>query len=243
MRHFWIVVAILSVVCVSHGQAPDKSASKPFIIHLSHDIDPSALWITYFMRGPFGGYGSFVRTSRKIWDYEVPTSNEAGLPATKMRFIVNSLRYQTRFFDLAESKDQDRVIDLKLEPRATLKFTGKVLSKYHLSNKRLQVRIGFLEQWLCGYFGIADCFGGVQPIMSVALDKDGRFKVDLPDFANDPVIASFGDKGAFLFNIHDKKTGNILYRLQPENGRKGLDEVRVTSSYPTEQVFIAERSN
>lgn len=243
MRYLLIIISILSLVgtCDVFGQ--DDGASKPFVLHLSHDSDPKAVWVTFFMTGSFGGYGSFVRMDAKTWDYVVPTSDEAGLPAKKMRLIINSSKYKTRFFDLPESKDQDRVIDLKLEPRGTLKFTGKVLSQDKLSGKRLQVRIGFVEHWLCDYFGLADCFGGTQSVMSVALDKDGRFKVDLPDFASDPVIASFGYRGEFLFDIRDKKTGRILYNLRPENGRKGLDEIPVASSYPTEQVFIAEWSN
>ncbi len=243
MRHFLIIAFILFIGGFYEARPQHVRSPKPFVIRLSHDIVPTSLWITYYMTGPFGGYGSFVRTDAKIWDYVVPTANEGGKPAKKMRLIINSSKYKTQFFDLQDSNDQDRVIDVALEPRTTLKFTGMILSQNKLSSGSFEVRVGYGEEWLCGYFGLFDCLTGTFPITSVDIDENGRFYIDLPDFASDPVIASFGDNGSFRFFLRDKKSGNILYRLQPENGRKGLDEVRVASSYPVEQVFIAERSN
>lgn len=242
MRHLVIIIAILAFVGIYDVNGQDIDSPKPFVLHLSHDSDPSALWITYYMTGSFGGYGSFVRTYPKVWDYELETSHQ-GLSARNMKLIVNSSKYKAQIFDFLKLKDQDRTLDLKLEPRSTLRFTGKVVSKEWLTDKRLQMRVGYLATWKCDYFGLIDCMLGADPVISVSLDRNGRFEVELPDFANDPVIASFGDKGAFLFDIRDKKTGNIMYRLRPENGRKGLDEIPVASSYPAEQVFIAERSN
>ena len=243
MRHLLLVISILFLAGISGIFGQDGNSSKPFIIHLSHENEPAALSIMYFMTGSFGGYGSFVRTDSKTWNYVIPTSNEEGKPAKKMRLIINSPKYQTRFFDLPESQDQDHIIDLKLLPRASLKFTGKVLSKKNLSGKRFQLRIDYLQEWQCAYFGLPDCMVDASTVTSGYLDKNGRFAVDLPDFASDPIIASLGDPGSFRFFLCDKKSGNIRYALQPENGRKSFYDIRVASSYPTEQIFTTKQWN
>ena len=68
MRHILLSIAIISTFLFCEGQAQNIDFSKPVILHFSHDSDPAAFWISYFMIGSFGGYGSFIQTKAKTWD-------------------------------------------------------------------------------------------------------------------------------------------------------------------------------
>jgi len=245
MRHFLIIIALLTVIGVCEVRGQDNGTSKPLVVSLSPDIDPGSLWIEYQITGSFGGVASFVVTDSNSWKYQIPTSYE-GKPAKTMRLIINGPRYKAQIFDFPELKKQDRLIEIRLERRATLEFKGKVPSarlEKLVKDKRLQVRIGYYQQWACDFFGLWDCMRGANPVVSVDLDNDGRFKVELPDFARDPVIATFSDTGTFEFLICDRNTGNIIYRLKPDKARNVWTHVPVAMAYPTEQVFIAKAWN
>src|SRR5215204_2587430 len=228
-----IILSMILGIGVSHIRARAQSSSKPYVIRLPRDSEPAALWIEYFLTGPFGGYGSYVSTAPNVWDYEIPTSIE-GKPAETMRVIVNGRKYYAQTFSFAGVEQRGRMIELKIEQRPTVRFTGKIVPRLPFGDKRLQISVGYLAHWKCEYFGQIDCMLGPNPIAFVAIGKNGKFSVELPDFVKDPVVARFHDRGAFQFLIRDENTGNILYRLRPAIGGQS-DALLVLSGYPTEQ--------
>jgi hypothetical protein len=98
-----------------------------------------------------------------------------------------------------------------------------------------------MENWMCEYFGgLLDCFLDPQPVAVADVDTDGNFYVELPDFAGDPVINKFSNRGAFWFLIRDRKTENIVYRLRPKPDHGVSDQIAVAPSYTTPQEFGLE---
>jgi len=238
MRICLIILSMMLGNGVSDVRTQAQSSSKPYVIRLPRDSEPASLWIEYYLTGPFGGYGGYISTAPNVWDYEIPTSIE-GQPAETMRVIVNGRKYYAQTFSFAGVEQQGRVIDLKIEQRPTVRFTGKIVPRLSFGDKRLQISVGYLEHWKCEYFGQMDCLLSPNPIASVAIGKDGKFSVVLPDIIKDPVVVRFHDRGAFQFLIRDESTGNILYRLRPAIGVQS-DAFPVLSGYPIEQDFTDE---
>ncbi len=65
-----------------------------------------------------------------------------------------------------------------------------------------------------------------------------EFKVDLPDFAGDKVIASFKESGEFSFGLQDKQSGKSLFRLKLKNNSNGFGKIQAALTYSNEKVFI-----
>lgn len=238
MRRVLLCIVILLTLAVWEGFGQMIKSPKSLILHLSRDSDPGSLWIEYFLTGTFGGYGGFVKTDSKTWDYKVPVSHD-GKFAKNLKVIVNGPNYKAALFDVAK-KSFDRGIHLKLERRATVRFSGKVLLPPSISGNGLMVSIGYMEKWMCSFFRSSDCFTVAHPIAFVDLDAEGRFKLDLPNFASDPVIAAYADKGEFEFEVRDKKNHKTFYILEPQNVRKSFRGLPVAVVYPFEQNFIAQ---
>ena len=239
MRHILLLIATVLIFGSFDICGQDKPVSKPIVLSVPKSADPSGLLIKYFLKGPFGGGDFPIRTNSKKWDYEIPTSYE-GKAGTVLRIIVISTKYQTRMFDLPDLETASRKIDLDLVSRPPQRLHGIVLLQSPIVSKGLEVRVFHIEEWHCSYYGFIDCFSGMDEFARAELDENGRFSVDLPDFANDSVIASLHDSGEFMFDIRERKTGNIVYNLNPVAGHFG--KVPVAASYPAEQVFQARRS-
>ena len=238
MRNFLIIIAIFAITlsCKVNAQKTNLSSDKVISVHLSQDTDTDKLQIKYFIIGSFGGVGSFVRIKPNVWNYEISTSYE-GKPVEKLRLVVFSPNYQVKTFDFPILEKQNEVIEVKLEFIRTLPFFGRVLLPIQSDAEEMQLKISYTSSWECEYFQLPDCLLGAMPITSVNLEKDGRFKANLPDFARDSLIASYEQKGSFAFTVEDK-SGKLLFRLKPKENLKGFNEIQTALSYPVEQVFV-----
>ena len=248
MRYFLILIVLMTFFFVFQINLqkidlsrinPQKiliSIDKSVSIRLPPDIKMDGLQINYFITGAFGGVGSFIRIEPNIRNYEIPTTYD-GKPVVKLQMIVFSPHYLVKTFDFPNLEGQNKNIELKLEPSETTPFSGKVLLPDHLNADELEVKVGYLARWKCEYFGLSDCLLAPMPIASARLERDGRFKVNLPDFARDPTIASYKKKGNFSFRLERKKN-NQLFWLKLNDDSKIPDEVPAASIYLTEQFFV-----
>lgn len=251
MRHFLIIITVFTLITSCKADIKktntlgdevvsahlSQTADKAVFIHLPENIRIEGLQINYFITGSFGGYSSIVQTRPNVWNYEIPTSYE-GKSADTLKLIIYSRNYRIKTFDFPTLDSQEKSIELKLEPSKTVPFSGKILLSNQL--KELQIQVSYVATWQCVFFQLSDCLLSPTLIASVNLEKDGRFKVDLPDFAGDETIASFGESGKFSFSLQNKQNGKLLFRLKPKDNPKGFDEMQAALNYPTEQVFIPE---
>ncbi len=239
MRHFLIILMLFAFLATGevNTQKPILSGNKAISVHFPHDVNTDGMQIEFYITGSFGGYSSFVRTKSNVWNYEIPTSRE-GKSAHTLKLIIYSPNYQVKIYDFPTLEFQKKSIELKLEPSKTVPFTGKVLLSKQLNAAELQLQVSYIPKWQCVFFQLPDCLVGLIPITSINLEKDGRFKVDLPDFAGDKVIASFRESGEFSFGLQDKQSGKSLFRLKLKDNSKGFGKIQAALTYSNEKVFI-----
>jgi hypothetical protein len=61
--------------------------------------------------------------------------------------------------------------------------------------------------------------------------QDGSFSAAIPDFARDPALDSFSEKGAIRLMARESKTGNLAYTLESAE-RLGTDaEFEIAAKY------------
>ena len=241
MRHFLIIITLFAFLVTDevNEQKTISSSDKAIFVHFPQDINTDELQIEFYITGSFGGYSSFVRTKSNVWKYKIPTSHE-GKSAKTLKLIIYSPNYQVKIFDFPTLEGQKKSLELKLKPSKTVPFSGKVLLSNQLNAEELQLQVSYIPNWQCIFFQLPDCLLGYIPITSVNLEKDGGFKVDLPDFAGDKVITSFGESGEFSFSLRDKQSGKSLFRLKLKNNSNGFGKIQAALSYPNEKVFIPE---
>ena len=88
-RSMWerMALAIGLAACLTSAPAEAHADDHSFLIRLPQSVDTTGLSISYFMTGPFGGVGKYVRTKPDVREYLIDASYE-GKPARTLKAIV-----------------------------------------------------------------------------------------------------------------------------------------------------------
>lgn len=238
MRLRLTLALILLFVSALHLHGQDK-LRKSYILELSGSCSPGELSIEFFIRGGFGGYSSFIPTDSRFTRYEVPAFRD-GMHATSLKLMIRGARCRTQIIDLPELDKVGSVIRTRLRRARTVEFRGRINSPGELSRDKIRLTVDYWAHWKCQFMGVPDCLIGPNRIDSVDVDPDGKFKVRLPDLANDPALASFVDKGTFQFFIRERSSGNILYNLICAMCGNGSRSLPVAAEYEQDNEFVLE---
>lgn len=223
---------MVAATVLVHG----KVFQKPYILELTGSCSPGEMSIEYFITGEFGGYGSFVKTDSRFAMYEIPMVRE-GKPARTLKVIVRGPRCRTQTFDIPEVEKGGRVLRARLRRSRQIEYRGVIRSTENLRKSDRVLTVEYWADWKCVFFGLADCLVGPTRIDAVEIEKDGKFKVNLPDFTIDPVLTNYSAKGTFQFYIRERKGGNVLFELRTAFGDRSIP---VASAYPKENDFVLE---
>lgn len=216
MRLYIILVA--SLILFARDAKPSRPKlplnNQGFSLHFPRTIDTTSLEIRYVLTGEFGGYGGFVRTNADTWDYTIETSYE-DKPAKSLKAIVFCPGFEIKLFDIPSLDDSaDRSVDVKLSPLPLIQLSGRVIPTDADGNLNLRIDASYEAYWDHEFFGIMDGFVSSFELASSALSEDGSFSMMVPDFANDPVVNSFKDRGAIQLTTRNPKTGNLTIWLE-----------------------------
>ena len=210
------------------GQTPEVS------LYLPADVAPETVEIRYFMSGPFGGYGSFVRTERGRVLYQISAAVD-GNPAENMKIIAITPGCEIVTMDIAmQGTSQTRTLGCR--PLGVVRLHGRILPISRAQAPGSKVTVIYEADWDHGFFGIADGMVTTVQIAMAIPDANGEFDVDLPDYAKQSELG----EGAFVFWLGSGAGGNLVAQLKPMNMPRFEFGLKVHSSYAPFVVFSAD---
>jgi hypothetical protein len=236
-RWQYTIVSISLAVALGVGLAIGLVASEKdkLAIELGPDIRPEAVHVHYFLKGGFGGYGDFIDPTQASGKELFLPIDRDGRRATSLRAVVYTKGCELATFALDPLPPGPSRVRFECRKLRTIHLRGTVVGYPRPSE--LTVRLRYLAFWSHGFFGIMDGPVLLLPIAEVAPDQDGRFDVDLPDFANDAVTESY--KGQAEWSVTAWKTGaNDQYWLNVD-GREstGHGDLAIQHEYPPRNQF------
>ena len=230
---FLIAVGVIAGVQASQNSSSDQTIRLRF----PEGADLTGLWVNYFLRGPFGGYGGSGRLDPAMREYVIETSRE-GRPATTFEAVVYLPGY--RFVVLPRTPLEGRRADfsrIELLPLASLQLSGEIILARPV--KGLTIQVGYYADWECIFFELIDCMLGRIVVAESQIAEDGTFTLQIPDFMRDPTVASFGTRrGRFSLILRDKATGNEPYLLEEVRSRGRWFEMPVAAEYPQDLQLV-----
>ncbi|MFT3744453.1 MAG: hypothetical protein QM785_09160 [Pyrinomonadaceae bacterium] len=235
---FNTILLVIAFALHLHGQ--EKASNKSYILELSGACAPGEMSVEFFITGDFGGYSSFIKTDSRFPRYDIPTVRY-GMPATSLKLLIRGARCRTQIIDIPDLAKSDSMIRVRLRRTRFIEFQGRISSPGMLPKNERWLTVEYWAHWKCEFLGLPDCLLGPNRIDAVNIESDGRFKVRLPDLANDAALYRFADKGAFEFFIRDPKTGEVLYNLRNPLSRKGSFAISAASEYPQNIEFEREQ--
>jgi len=234
------VAAVLSQVAFAvqpSGENPLPAVS----ISLPLDVLSETVQIHYFMTGPFGGYGGFVKAEQNVHAYRIEAAVK-GIAASRIKTILYAPGCEIATFDDPLPGPSTVSEQFTCRKLPTVSLTGRIVPESAPRGQKPEVAISYLARWDHAFFGIVDGMVTQIWIATAVLDAEGMFQVQLPDFGRDPIASSRPDSvGEFQFWLRDVGTGNTMGSLEPSEFKTGLSGLRIQSWYPEGLAFALRK--
>jgi hypothetical protein len=239
-----ILVTLVGVVALLAGktQIPERAEDSPSVsIYLPSNVPSETVQISYFLIGPFGGYGGYAARRTGVDSYEIPTIVE-GKAATEIRMIVYASGCEIQQFVIPLSEHSRVSQEFPCQPGETVKLSGKIVPSGLVSDNNAELVVSYMAYWAHGFYGITDGAVTEFHVATVSPDANGMFQVDLPYFSTDAEASSSERRASFQLMLRDSKTWNLIaFNLDPDKQDLKLQEdgLRIRSHYPDDLIFTA----
>jgi hypothetical protein len=242
MRTIFIIVTtfVVSAALVVAAQGRRPSIDNTFLLRFPRTVDTTGLSISYFLTGPFGGYGSYVRTKSNVREYVIETLYE-GKSAKTLKAIIYCPGYGVELLSaspLTVPSGISPFVELKTLP--SIPLSGKVVLPKGRSVTSPKIEVVYSAYWSHQFFGISDGAVITFKVASTDVAEDGSFSIMVPDFTRDPVVTSFEKKGVLRLMAREPNTGNMPYILErAEQPGRGAELV-IAAEYDGELILYAK---
>ena len=191
--------------------------------------------VNYYMVGPFGGYGMWVRPDKNRTTYEIDASVE-GQAARNLKAIAWLPSCEIITLDIPINADKaERELTCKALP--SVDFTGQIFPGGIANGRSAEVEASYVAAWSHGFFGIFDGPVTTFNIGKAIPDADGIFHIKLPDVASQSGMS----EGQLDFILREKNSGNIIAFLKAMDATSNAPgKVKVLHEYPLVVRFAAE---
>ena len=209
----------------------------PFEIRLPPEIRSEQVQVRYFLTGPFGGQGSFLKAEPEQNAYLIGTSVNHQAAET-LKVILYAPGCQIVTIVVPSLSESEKATDVSCEDLPPITFNGRVELPEPLRSRHYEVEITYMAYWAHDFFGIADGLITTFHLARVTPDEGGAFQVLLPNFTKDAVTESFHRNAGLQFIARERDTGNIVSFLVPANEEwKNLRDLPLKPKYHTPVVF------
>ena len=240
----WVLAILLGMAGLlpQSAQTPKTASSLASVsISLPPDILSETVQISYFLVGPFGGYGGYVAQRTGVHSYEIPTMVE-GKAATEIRMIVYASGCEIQQFVLPLAEHSRVNQEFQCQRAETVRLSGKIVPTALVSDNNAELVVTYMAYWAHGFYGITDGIVTEFRVATVSPDANGMFEIDLPYFSADTEASSSQRRASFRLMLRDSKTWNLIaFNLEPEKQELRLQEhgLRIRSQYPDDLIFTA----
>jgi len=209
----------------------------PFEIRLPPEIRSEQVQVRYFLTGPFGGQGSFLKAEPEQNAYLIGTSVNHQAAET-LKVILYAPGCQIVTIVVPSLSESEKTADVSCEDLPPMTFNGRVELPEPLRTRPYEVEITYMAYWAHDFFGIADGPITTFHLARVTPDEGGAFQVLLPNFTKDVVTESSHRNAGLQFIARERHTGNIVSFLVPaKEEQKNLRDLPIKPKYPTPVVF------
>jgi hypothetical protein len=225
------------------AQTPKTATFLPSVsTSLPADVLSETVQISYYLVGPFGGYGAYVAQRTGVHSYEISTTVE-GKAATEIRMIVYASGCEIQQFVIPLTEHSRVNQEFQCQRIGTVKLLGHIVPDALVRDTNAELVVTYMAYWAHSFYGIGDGPVTEFHLATVSPDANGVFQVDLPNFSADVEASSPQQRASFRLMLRDSRTWNhIAPNLEPEKQELRLPEhgLRILSHYPDDLLFTAE---
>lgn len=229
------LAVFVGMAIASGGRIVTPPALPRVSLVLPAGLPSENVQINYFMLGPFGGYGGFVRTVPGRAAYEIDASVE-GVPAGRIKIVAYLPGCEIVTLDLTLQGPRLEQ-QLGCKPLGSVALHGQIFPVSITQQEPCEIEVLYLPMWSHRFFGISDGAVRTFRVATAFPDGNGRFHVNLPDLSKQKL-----GNGVFQFVLRQATKKNIIAFLEPSTpDLSSHGFLKVSSSYEPSVEFQAER--
>jgi hypothetical protein len=213
-------------------------------ILLPANTPPDKFEVRYVLYGSFGANGGYISPKHDTKGVvKIPLSVD-GKIANEIKLFAWAPGCQFATYDLSVHESDMQEL-YTCNPLSTVTLHGQIADKRLLQGVSSEIRVDYFAGWACEFFELWDCMVPQISLGTVTVDADGRFEIELPDFAQDPASSDSKSPSDFQFALRKVKTWNLIAFLDPELKvqRAAGGGLRPASSYADPVIFSARKTN
>jgi hypothetical protein len=238
------IIALLSLLLTgcATGQAASQLPRLSILLPANTPFDKFE--VRYYLYGSFGANGGYISPKPDSTGVvKIPLSVDGKIAsAVKLFAWAPGCQFATYDLSVHESDMQEFYT---CNPLSTAMLHGQIADKSLLQKGSSETRVDYFAGWACDFFGLADCMVPQISLGTVTADADGRFEIELPDFARDPASSDSKSPSEFQFALRKVKTWNLIAFLDPEMKmqRTAGGGLRPVSGYAEPVIFSSRKTN
>src|SRR5271168_4019319 len=172
-----IFAILLGMAAWLPPKAPNLSKAEglPSVsVLLPANIPSETVQISYFLIGPFGGYGGYTEQRAGLHSYEISSLVE-GKSASEIRLIVYAQGCEIKTFVLQLTEDSRVKQEFECQRAVTVHLSGQIVPTELATENNAELVVYYMAYWAHGFFGITDGMVTEFRLATVAPDSNGVF--------------------------------------------------------------------
>jgi hypothetical protein len=231
---------LVLVAALCSGQIPQPPASRSHYIEikLPRGVNSESVFIRYLLAGE--EFGGWVRPHRGASSYIISTTRE-GRPAPRIKALLYAPGCAIQTLDLPLSGSNNQPYSFMCRPLSSVRIVGALTRTDRLYGREVKLQAKYVARWAQSFLELGDDIVTTIPVGDVAyLSPDGRFRLSVPDFSQDPLAGAPDHLGELQIWARDKTSADIVAQLVPAGPqiiKARMGGLKIQSEYPSETVF------
>ena len=227
------------------AQGPAAKIDAPHVsIALPDDVASETVQIRYFLTGPFGGYGGYLKQETGRHSYQIPASVD-GKAANEMRLIVFARGCAIQTFILNLNEGTKPAPEFQCHRIPTVRLSGRIFPEELIRYGNAEVVVTYFAPWAHSFFGIVDGLVLQVQLGESPVSAEGQFDIDIPNFTSSDTLPLYRENGFFGLYVCDTKTWNPIgsrLEIEPSDLLSAGQGLKILSFYPNLIVNISSSS-
>jgi hypothetical protein len=237
------VLSLLAGVC--SGQIPQPAASPAhyFEIKLPRGVISENVFVRYQLAG--AEIGGWVQPRPGVSSYFINTTHQ-GRPATQIKALLYAQGCAIQTLDLPVSTSNNHRYSFVCLPLPSVGIVGAITRTDRLYGRDVKLQVKYVARWAQSFLELGDGIVTTIPVGEAHLSPDGRFRLSVPDFSQDPWAGAPDHPGDLQIWAREKTSEDLVAQLIPAGPqvlKTQMGGLKIRSEYPSEVVFVPCAAN
>jgi hypothetical protein len=234
---FFRLLILVTGMCSGQSPQPGASPSHYIQIKLPRWVNSESVFVRYHLVGE--DYTGWVQPHPGVSSYFISTTYE-GRPVARIKALLYAPGCAIQTLDVSVSGSNTQEYSFICQPLPHVWIAGAVPRMDRFYGREVTVQAKYVARWAQSFLDLDNIVTAI-PVGDVAsFSSDGRFRLSVPDFSQDPLAGATDHLGELQIWARDKVSERLVAQLilsAPGAMKTRMGGLKILSEYPSDLVF------